>query len=139
MTIREVRLNTNMTQKEFAEYFNIPKRTIENWEGEKRTPPEYVLELIKYKTKKERLGMLKLIEKNHGEVKVLKEGTVTQLVDWLKENTDIYTWISNEDTEAEMPDFEDAEILKELENELEKVDLGWWGLEIVGAKQSTIK
>lgn len=59
MSIKEIRNQTNMTQKDFAEYFNIPQRTIENWEGGQRTPPEYVVELIKYKIEKERLAVLK--------------------------------------------------------------------------------
>lgn len=62
MDIKQIRTQTRMTQKEFGEYFNIPQRTIENWEGGKRTPPEYVVELIKYKVEKERLGMLDLGE-----------------------------------------------------------------------------
>ena len=44
-----------MTQQKFSEYFNIPKRTIENWEGEKNKCPEYLLELIEYKLKNENL------------------------------------------------------------------------------------
>lgn len=58
MNIKEIRLKTNMTQREFAEYLNIPQRTIENWEGGQRTPPEYVIELIKYKIEKEILNLL---------------------------------------------------------------------------------
>lgn len=53
--IRELRLEAGMTQREFAEYFNIPVRSIENWEGKKRECPEYVLELIKYKLEKENM------------------------------------------------------------------------------------
>lgn len=49
MNIKKLRTRVGMSQRQFAEYFNIPKRTIENWEGEQRTPPEYVVELIKYK------------------------------------------------------------------------------------------
>lgn len=58
MDIKSLREQTRMTQREFSEYFDIPVRTIENWEGGKRTPPVYVAELIKYKIEKERLGML---------------------------------------------------------------------------------
>ena len=57
MDIKELRIRTGMTQKEFAKYFNIPKRTIENWEGGQRTPPPYVVELIEYKIRKEKLGI----------------------------------------------------------------------------------
>ena len=53
MTIKELRLLTSMTQKQFAGYFNIPLRTIENWETGKRKPPEYVVELIRYKLERE--------------------------------------------------------------------------------------
>lgn len=57
MTVKELRLSTGMTQQEFADYFCIPKRTIEDWEGNRRTPPEYVVQLIKYKIEKEDMFM----------------------------------------------------------------------------------
>ena len=53
MNIKDLRSLSGMTQKMFSEYFNIPKRTIEDWEQQKRTPPPYVLNLIEYKLKKE--------------------------------------------------------------------------------------
>ena len=55
MTIKELRTAAKMTQKAFAEYFNIPKRTIEEWEAERRKPPQYLIELIEYKLKNEKL------------------------------------------------------------------------------------
>ena len=45
-TAKEIREYTSMTQAEFSEYTGIPKRTIEEWETGKRTPPEYVLKLL---------------------------------------------------------------------------------------------
>ena len=53
--IKQMRMTAKMTQKAFAEYFNIPKRTIEDWESERRTPPEYLVELMEYKLKNEKL------------------------------------------------------------------------------------
>lgn len=53
MTIKQLREETGMTQKAFAEYFHIPKRTIENWEGGQNKCPEYLLELMEYKLRKE--------------------------------------------------------------------------------------
>lgn len=32
MSFKELRKASGMTQKAFADYFHIPKRTIENWE-----------------------------------------------------------------------------------------------------------
>ena len=130
MDIKKLRIMARMTRREFAEYFNIPKRTIENWEGGQRTPPVYVVELIKYKIEKERLGMLRLVEKDHGKEKVLMEGYLNDIVQYLKDNDKIYTWILDEDPNAEMPCFDSIEVLQDLEYELAKADLSWWSLEV---------
>ena len=53
MTIKELRTACGMTQKELSDYFNIPRRSIEDWEAKKRTPPEYLVELIEYKLRAE--------------------------------------------------------------------------------------
>lgn len=55
MTIKQLRTACGMTQQAFADYFGVPKRTIEDWECERRTPPEYLVKLIEYKLKHERL------------------------------------------------------------------------------------
>lgn len=55
MEFKELRKLSKMTQKAFAEYFNIPKRTIENWDGNINKCPEYLLELMQYKLKKENI------------------------------------------------------------------------------------
>jgi DNA-binding transcriptional regulator YiaG len=53
MTIKNLRALTKMTQKQFAEYLNIPFRTIQDWEYEKRIPPSYVVELIEFRLRAE--------------------------------------------------------------------------------------
>lgn len=53
MNIKELRHLAGWTQREFSEYFGIPHRTIQNWEGGQRHCPEYLLELILYKLEKE--------------------------------------------------------------------------------------
>ena len=55
MNIKELRAATGMTQKAFAEFFRIPKRTVEDWEYEKRKCPDYLVDLIHYKLLKEGL------------------------------------------------------------------------------------
>ena len=40
-----------MTQKEFAEKYNIPKRNIENWETGKRDYTEYLAELLEFRVR----------------------------------------------------------------------------------------
>ena len=53
--IKELRTACGMTQKAFAEYFHISKRSIESWEGGTRNVPEYLIELMEYKLRKEGL------------------------------------------------------------------------------------
>ena len=49
MTIKEIRANYGLTQKRMGELLNIPKRTIEDWENNRRTPPPYIIELIGFR------------------------------------------------------------------------------------------
>ena len=46
MNIREMRARLGDTQSEFAFRYNIPFRTVQNWETGVRKPPEYMLELL---------------------------------------------------------------------------------------------
>lgn len=46
MKIKEIRQNFGYTQKQFSEITGIPKRTIEDWETEKRHPPEWLPKMI---------------------------------------------------------------------------------------------
>lgn len=47
--IKSLRSKTGLSQQKFADALNIPKRTIENWESQKATPPRYVVDLIKFR------------------------------------------------------------------------------------------
>ena len=47
--IKEIREEAEMTQVEFANYFGIPTRTLQNWEGNVNKCPDYLIELIRYK------------------------------------------------------------------------------------------
>lgn len=130
MDLKKIREKTGMTQKEFGEYLDIPQRTIENWEGGKRTPPEYVINLINYKVNKEAKKMIKLIEVNHGEEKILTKGTLGEILDYLKENENIINWVLDEDPEMEVPKLENVEDVRDLKHELGKINLSWWALEV---------
>ena len=82
------------------------------------------------KIEKERLGMLKLVEKDHGEEKILKEGVLEEIIEYLKENEEIYTWILDEDKGIELPNLDEIKTLRDLEAELKKIDLDWWTLQV---------
>lgn len=53
MNFKDLRKESGMTQKQFSEYFNIPLRSIENWETKKRSCNQYLIDLMEYKLKKE--------------------------------------------------------------------------------------
>ena len=46
MNIREMRMLLGDTQSQFAARYNIPFRTVQNWETGLRTPPEYIINLL---------------------------------------------------------------------------------------------
>lgn len=46
MKIKELRQLTGLSQTQFAKKFHIPANTVRGWEQEKRSPPEYVPEMI---------------------------------------------------------------------------------------------
>lgn len=49
--IKELRESTGMNRKEFCKYFEIPYRTVTEWERGTRKMPDYVLRLLAYKVK----------------------------------------------------------------------------------------
>lgn len=108
MTIKTLRTLAKMTQREFSEYLNIPFRTIQDWEYEKRIPPSYVVELIEFKLKKECIKMIEVETKVPKEVNGIKipigkigdiinveideDGTTMFLVEF--EDLDVLEWYS---------------------------------------------
>lgn len=49
--LKELRKKQGWTQKQFSEYFEIPLITYVQWENGTRQPPNYVINLMKYKWK----------------------------------------------------------------------------------------
>ena len=47
MSIKELRSQTGLSQSKFAAMFDIPVSTLKDWEQERRTPPAYVVNMIK--------------------------------------------------------------------------------------------
>ena len=60
--IKELRESTGMNRKEFCDYFQIPYRTVTDWERGNRHAPEYVLRLLEYYIRME--GMSKIREES---------------------------------------------------------------------------
>ena len=47
----KLRNDMNMNRKEFSEYFEIPYRTVQDWELGQREMPDYLLRLMIYKAR----------------------------------------------------------------------------------------
>ena len=60
MNFKKLRESSGMNMTQFAKYFNIPYRTVQNWElydkgsKEGRKCPEYLMELMQYKLDNEK-------------------------------------------------------------------------------------
>lgn len=59
MGIKEIRTLTGFSQKQFAEYFGIPLRTVQEWEQGRRKPPDYIPKLLERVWKAEKGDDLK--------------------------------------------------------------------------------
>ena len=55
MSLRQLRERTGMNRRQFAEYFGIPYRTLQEWELGGRRVPDYLLRLMEYKVRIEKL------------------------------------------------------------------------------------
>ncbi len=53
--IKELRESTGMNRKEFCDYFDIPYRTVTEWERDNRHAPEYLIRLLEYYIRMEKL------------------------------------------------------------------------------------
>ena len=52
----QLRKSTGMNRKQFCDYFQIPYRTMTDWELGNRTMPDYLLRLMAYKVNIEKLA-----------------------------------------------------------------------------------
>lgn len=53
--IKELRESTGMNRKEFCEFFQIPYRTVSEWERDGRHAPDYVIRLLEYYIRMEQM------------------------------------------------------------------------------------
>ena len=61
MRIREMRMKLGDTQSQFAIRYNIPFRTIQNWETGMRKPPEYIMDLLEQRIQQDLLNRKTII------------------------------------------------------------------------------
>jgi putative transcriptional regulator len=80
--LRKLRVTTELSQRNFAERFNIPCRTIENWEEGITEPPDYVLELLTKVVVAN--NIIKLMEEDTDEIQQAHEEYLQAIVSTVK-------------------------------------------------------
>lgn len=53
--VKNLRVEMGLNRREFCEYYEIPYRTMTDWEAGKRKMPAYLLRLMEYKARMEHL------------------------------------------------------------------------------------
>ena len=53
--MKKLRQEVGMNRREFSEHMDIPLRTLEEWEAGRRKMPDYLLRLIAYQIRMERV------------------------------------------------------------------------------------
>lgn len=54
-SVKKLREAMGLNRRQFCAYFNIPYRTVTDWEGGKRQMPDYLYELMVYKATSEQM------------------------------------------------------------------------------------
>jgi transcriptional regulator with XRE-family HTH domain len=84
--LRELRKTIGMNLREFAEYFGIPLRTIEDWEAGRRKMPAYLFRLMVYRVKAEHIFSQKVLEnktvimKDERSINIIRDSNGNQIV-----------------------------------------------------------
>lgn len=46
MNVKDLRKRTGLSQQKFGDLYEIPLRTVQNWEGGVSVPPDYLVKLL---------------------------------------------------------------------------------------------
>ena len=86
MDIRDMRMQLGETQSEFALRYNIPFRTIQNWENGVRKPPEYLVELLEQRVQSDLVNRKTRVLPDYSEQKIdlPKRSSYIGAISWLK-------------------------------------------------------
>ena len=86
MDIREMREQLGDTQSEFSARYNIPFRTIQNWETGIRKPPDYVIDLLENRVRSDLINRKTavLVEHNPKKLDLPARNKYLGALSWLK-------------------------------------------------------
>lgn len=86
MDIKEMRVRLGDTQSDFSRRYNIPFRTIQNWESNINTPPSYVTELLEQQVTSDLINRrcFEIPEKNAGKKNLPASEKYRSAIEWLQ-------------------------------------------------------
>ncbi len=86
MNIREMRSSLGITQSEFAARYNIPFRTVQNWEEGVRKPPNYIINLLESRTRADLVNRKTTVlpKYNPQKIDLPKRSDFVGAIAWLK-------------------------------------------------------
>ena len=86
MNIREMRELLGDTQSEFSARYNIPFRTVQNWETGMRRPPDYVIELLENRVRADLVNRKTVVLAEHAPRKLdlPRRSEYVGAISWLK-------------------------------------------------------
>ena len=86
MNIREMRNSLGITQSEFAARYNIPFRTVQNWEEGVRKPPNYIINLLESRTRADLVNRKTTVlpKYNPQKIDLPKRSDFVGAIAWLK-------------------------------------------------------
>lgn len=86
MNIREMRKSLGDTQSEFAKRYNIPFRTVQNWEAGINEPPEYVATLLEQRIQRDLINRRTIALPKYSQQKMdlPKRGNYLTMFSWLE-------------------------------------------------------
>lgn len=86
LNIREMRTRLGDTQSEFAARYNIPFRTVQNWEAGVRKPPEYIMDLLERRIRADIINRKTIVLPKYNPQKsnLPKRSDYVGAISWLK-------------------------------------------------------
>lgn len=75
----EIRAILGITRSAFSRKYNIPLRTLEDWDAGKKTPPDYVMDMLERIVREDKEMLYVLILSTRGQEEIQTIGTLEEM------------------------------------------------------------
>lgn len=109
--MKKFRNKTKMSQSQFAEYFGIPVRSLQEWEQGRKKPPSYLLNLLKRIWILEKRRTINMTRQDEIEILISDRCTKIEAIALLKNHTIIFEDINDFLNDANQYKEDDDELI----------------------------